>query len=136
MLIKPENTLKLSIFTIGFTTLVAQIIFLREFISVYNGNELIVGIILANWMFTTAIGAYLGKFIKKIENQKRLIIYAHILLGVLPLILVYLVYFSLEFLFVPGQMVNMVEVFIISFFIFSPFCIVSGILFTVIQFFF
>ena len=65
MLTKPENTLKLSIFTIGFTTLVAQIIFLRDFISVYNGNELIVGIILANWMFTTAIGAYLGKFIKK-----------------------------------------------------------------------
>lgn len=133
MLTKPENTLKLSIFTIGFTTLIAQIIFLREFISVYNGNELIVGTILANWMLTNAIGAYLGKYIKKIEIQKNLIVYAHILLGILPLVLVYLVYFSLEFFFVPGQMVNMVEVFIISFVILSPFCIISGILFTIIS---
>lgn len=133
MLTKPENTLKLSIFTIGFTTLVAQIIFLRDFISVYNGNELIVGIILANWMFTTAIGAYLGKFIKTAENQKKFITYAHILLGILPLLLVYAIYFSLEFLFVPGQMVNMVEVFIISFFILAPFCLVSGILFTILS---
>jgi len=136
MLTKPENTLKLSIFTIGFTTLVAQIIFLRDFISVYNGNELIVGIILANWMFTTAIGAYLGKFIKKTETQKKLIVYAHILLGILPLLLVYFIYFSLEFLFVPGQMVNMVEVFIISFFILAPFCLVSGTLFTIISAYF
>ena len=136
MLAKPENTLKLSIFIIGFTTLVAQIIFLREFISVYNGNELIVGIILANWMFTTAIGAYIGKYIKKIKNQKKLIVYAHILLGTLPLILIYLVYFSLEFLFVPGQMVNMVEVFIISILILAPFCIVAGILFTIISSYF
>ncbi|MCD4732517.1 MAG: fused MFS/spermidine synthase [Bacteroidales bacterium] len=133
MLTKPENTLKLSIFTIGFTTLIAQIIFLREFISVYNGNELIVGTILANWMFTNAIGAYLGKYIKKIENQKNLIVYAHILLGVLPLLLVYLIYYSLEFFFFPGQLVNMVEVFIISFIILSPFCIISGILFTIIS---
>ena len=136
MLAKPENTLKLSIFIIGFTTLIAQIIFLREFISVYNGNELIVGIILANWMFTTAIGAYIGKYIKKIKNQKKLIVYAHILLGTLPLILIYLVYFSLEFLFVPGQMVNMVEVFIISILILAPFCIVAGILFTIISSYF
>lgn len=133
MLTKPENTLKLSIFTIGFTTLVAQIIFLREFISVYNGNELIVGIVLANWMFTTALGAYLGKFIKKIERRKNLIGFAYILLGVLPLLLVYLIYFSLEFLFVPGQMVNMVEVFVISFITLLPFCIVSGILFTILS---
>lgn len=136
MLTKPENTLKLSIFIIGFTTLVAQIIFLREFISVYNGNELIAGIVLANWMFSTALGAYLGKYIKKLEIQKKLIVYAHFLLGLLPLLLVYLIYFSLEFLFVPGQMINLVEVFIISLFILTPFCIVSGILFTIISSYF
>jgi len=133
MLTKPENKIKLSIFTIGFTTLIAQIIFLREFISVYNGNELILGIILANWMFTNAIGAYIGKYLKNIENRKDLIVYAHILLGVLPLLSVFLVYYSLEFFFVPGQMVNLVEVFVISFVILTPFCIISGLLFTIFS---
>jgi len=141
MLAKPENTLKLSIFTIGFTTLVAQIIFLRDFISVYNGNE-------ANkWDKLTADAILLNepeKFLSSINNKlddnvENLVSRScgwSSLLTLFPLLLVYLIYFSLEFLFVPGQMVNMVEVFIISFFILAPFCLVSGILFTIISAYF
>jgi len=42
--------------TVGLTGLVAQIILLRELLIVFSGNELSIGIILANWLVLEAIG--------------------------------------------------------------------------------
>jgi len=43
----------------GFSGLVAQILLLRELLIVFSGNELSIGIILANWLILGAIGSYL-----------------------------------------------------------------------------
>lgn len=46
----------------GFSGLVAQILLLRELLIVFSGNELGIGIILANWLILGAVGSYvLGK---------------------------------------------------------------------------
>jgi spermidine synthase len=42
----------------GFSALVAQIFLLRELLIVFSGNELSIGIILANWLILGAFGAY------------------------------------------------------------------------------
>ena len=42
----------------GFSGLVAQILLLRELLIVYSGNELSIGIILANWLILGAFGSY------------------------------------------------------------------------------
>jgi spermidine synthase len=42
----------------GFSGLVAQILLLRELLIVFSGNELSIGIILANWLILGAFGAY------------------------------------------------------------------------------
>jgi spermidine synthase len=42
----------------GFSALVAQILLLRELLIVFSGNELSIGIILANWLVLGAFGAY------------------------------------------------------------------------------
>ena len=42
----------------GFSGLVAQILLLRELLIVYAGNELSIGIILANWLVLGAFGSY------------------------------------------------------------------------------
>ena len=47
MLSRNENDIRFSVFIIGFTTMITQIVLLRHFLSVFSGNELIVGIILA-----------------------------------------------------------------------------------------
>jgi spermidine synthase len=52
----------------GFSGLVAQIILLRELLIVFSGNELSIGIILANWLVLGAFGSYvLGR---KAERSK------------------------------------------------------------------
>jgi spermidine synthase len=45
---------------LGFTTIVAQTLLAREMLSVFLGNELIIGMLLADWLALTALGSYLG----------------------------------------------------------------------------
>ena len=50
----------------GFSGLVAQILLLRELLIVFSGNELSIGIILANWLILGAFGSYvLGRRAEK-----------------------------------------------------------------------
>ena len=62
---------------IGFSATAAQIVFLREFFTAFSGNELSLGIVLAAWLFWTAIGSYLfGKiFSSKLELIRIIIIF-------------------------------------------------------------
>lgn len=54
----------------GFGGLVAEILLLRELMIVFSGNELSIGIILANWLLLEAIGCiYPGRWIDRIRGK-------------------------------------------------------------------
>jgi spermidine synthase len=46
---------------IGAVGIAAQVILIRELLVVFQGNELVIGILLANWLLTEALGALLGE---------------------------------------------------------------------------
>ena len=48
---------RFALFLIGFTATSGQILLLREYISAFNGNELIIGIYLSIWLLATAVGS-------------------------------------------------------------------------------
>ena len=52
-----SRKINLSIITIGFTANIVQIIFLRELISSFYGNELAIGLMLTIWLIFTAAGS-------------------------------------------------------------------------------
>jgi spermidine synthase len=52
----------------GFSGLVAQIFLLREFLIVFSGNELSIGIVLANWLILGAFGSYVVG--RRVEGSK------------------------------------------------------------------
>lgn len=133
MFFKPEIRLKFSVIILGFTAIITQIILLREFFNIFYGNELITGIILANWMILTGLGALLGKSISKNYVNFKIISLAHIVIGILPGITALLIYFSRQLLFHNGVLINLFETFFISLFLLAPFCIVAGILFTLFS---
>ncbi|MBN2121345.1 MAG: spermine synthase [Candidatus Omnitrophica bacterium] len=66
------------IFTIlvtGLSGLVAQIILLREFLIVFLGNELSIGIILSNWLILEAAGSYsCGKLIERTKRKTEIFV--------------------------------------------------------------
>jgi len=128
--IKKLSTLKPGIILLGFITLATQILLLREFLTLFNGNELVIGVILANWMLLTGFGAYFGKLIGDTKYRQ---IWILILLGALafmPTITVLALHEIWHSTFAPGMMAGLAHVFYYSLFILGPFCIISGILFT------
>ncbi len=122
-----------SIILLGFIALLSQVVLLREFLTLFNGNELVIGIILANWMLLTGLGAFLGRFLKKGSKlfKWRLVLLG--LLSILPLLSVIALHFFWQVFFSVGIMPGVFPVFYYSFIILSPFCIVAGILFTLLS---
>ncbi|MDZ7740609.1 MAG: fused MFS/spermidine synthase [Bacteroidota bacterium] len=113
---------------LGFSSILTQVLLLREFLAVLTGNELLIGILLSNWMLLTGIGAYAGRFIKD-RQINSLILLLHSLLATLPLLSILVLFRSRYLLFSPGLELNLQEVMIFSFLLLAPFCLISGFLF-------
>ena len=63
-----KKALSLSIIGVGFTAMAGQIIFIRESLTSFSSDELSIGLILASWLATGAIGSFLlGKFADRIK---------------------------------------------------------------------
>jgi spermidine synthase len=60
----------IAILAMGFSGLVAEIVVLRELLIVFSGNELCIGIILANWLVLEAFGCFfLGRKAEKSASR-------------------------------------------------------------------
>jgi len=125
--------LKISAFMLGSTSMIAQIILLREFMTIFNGNELVIGLVLSNWMILTGIGAYIGKRPLKRVNSASFTVIALLILTVLPFITTFFINFLRNKVFPIGEMINLFQIFFASFILLIPFCLVSGFLFTCIS---
>lgn len=59
-----------AILAVGFSGLIAQVLLLRELLVSFYGNELTVGIILANWVMLEAVGAFVfGRVIDRAGDK-------------------------------------------------------------------
>lgn len=120
-------------FSLGFTTIITQIILLREFMTVFYGNELVIGIVLTNWMVLTAIGAGIGKNTSRFLNNQHFQFTAMILLSLLALVMIALLNILKNIIFHPGSMVGIYQILLSSFILLMPFCLLSGYLFTYLS---
>ena len=69
-----------AILAIGFSGLIAQVLLLRELLVSFYGNELTVGVILANWVILEALGALsFGRLIDRIKDKLSALIILNIL---------------------------------------------------------
>jgi len=60
----------LAIFIVGLSGIIAQVLLLRELLVSFYGNELTLGIILANWLLAEALGVFsAGKLVDKLKNK-------------------------------------------------------------------
>ncbi|MDD4108658.1 MAG: hypothetical protein PHH93_08060 [Prolixibacteraceae bacterium] len=118
------------LFILGAVTMINQVIFIREFIGVFSGNELILGVIMATWMLLTGWGAFTGR--KKISTlftiEKGVTMIAF--LTFIPVVLFGLLYWIKYLLFPPGTMTGLTTALSSSFLMLFPVCFLSGYLFT------
>jgi spermidine synthase len=128
-----SKLLKAASLVLGFSVMVTQIILLREFLSVFNGIELIIGMILSAWMFLTGLGAYLGSLLKFTKTNVKTICYLEIVIGIIPMLTVFLLYILRNQVLPAGQMLNIYQVILSCFTLLAPFCITSGMSFTILS---
>jgi spermidine synthase len=131
---EPMGTLPLqiSLLIMGISGIVAQILLLREFLISFFGNELTLGIILANWLILEAAGSFiLGRTVEKTERK----IEAYVLLQLIfSLALPFAIYLSRIvknlLLVTPGEGLGFIPIFYSSFLILLLVSIPHGALFT------
>ncbi|MBI4810093.1 MAG: hypothetical protein HY800_01335, partial [Ignavibacteriales bacterium] len=131
--IKINSALVLAIVALGVTAFITQIILLREFLSVFYGNELVIGIILANWMILTGLGSLVGRFSIKLKDKINSIIITLTILSIIPIATVFLLRFFRNIIFDIGSMVGIIQILYTSFLLLLPFCLLSGFSFTLFS---
>jgi spermidine synthase len=130
-LFTPRRRIILTLAAVGISSIVTQIIFLREFLSVFFGNELIIGMILGCWMVLTATGAFLGKHSTTIRRKHLLLTILLILMAVIPVGTLFLLDYFRNIVFSPGTMIGLTETLWSSLVLLAPVCVISGFTFTI-----
>ncbi len=113
--------------SLGITAAITQFLMMREFLTIFSQNELILGVILGSWTILTGMGAYSGRFFKRISKSHKFLPLSFLELAILPVIEFYLIR-SLRSFFVSGVEIGPQEIFLSSLLFLAPFCLLSGLL--------
>jgi spermidine synthase len=124
----PNTTKKLrnSLLVLGFSTLVTQIILIRQVMAYFDGNELVIGLTLGLWMLMTALGA-------RLKSRWNSPAFLHLLLAFLSIITVVLIPFGRYMFVTPGVMAGFGITTLVVFISLLPFCLVAGMLFPMLS---
>ncbi|UCF78975.1 MAG: spermine synthase [Candidatus Eiseniibacteriota bacterium] len=121
-----------AILTMGMSGIVAQILLLRELLITFFGNELSIGVILANWLVLEAAGAFfLGKTIERVRSKLEAFVWLTLLFSASLPAAVYFTRTWRDILgAVPGEGLGFLPMVYSSFVILLPVSLSHGALFT------
>ena len=124
--------LKTSLLIKGLSGMTAQVILMRELLVSFHGNELTLGIILANWLILVAIGSFIiGKTVEKVQSKLEIFVIFQLFFAVALPVSIYLSrVFRNILLFTPGEGLGFGPILYSSFLILLPVTLPQGALFT------
>ncbi len=118
------------LFGLGAWALVTQTIFAREFLVVFLGNELCLGMIFASWLLGISMGASLGGFLSRRPLRSTLLVGCVVLMWALFPLQVLLIGVLRRVLGVgPGELVPFLSLAVGTFALISPFSLLVGLAF-------
>jgi spermidine synthase len=122
----------LAILVIGLSGIAAQVMLLRELLVSFYGNELTLGLILANWIILEAFGVFFaGKFIDKIKNKLNIFVILQIIFVLTLPLSIYFARIVKSMLGVPfGEGIGLAQIFYSSLLIMLPVSFCHGALFS------
>jgi spermidine synthase len=124
-------SLKTSLLIMGLSGIIAQIVLLRELLISFLGNELTLGIILANWLILEAIGSFvIGKSVEKTRRKIEVYVLFQLIFSIAFPSAIYLSRIFKNILLVtPGEGLGFSSIFCSSFLILLPVSLSHGALF-------
>jgi spermidine synthase len=127
-----HRLLTISLLIIGLSGLTAQIVLLRELLVSFLGNELTLGVILANWLILVAIGSFfIGKSVEKVDKKLEIFVVFQLVFSIAFPVAIFLCrIFKNILLATPGEALGFAPIFYSSLLILSPVTLPYGALFT------
>ncbi|MFC1667299.1 fused MFS/spermidine synthase [Candidatus Omnitrophota bacterium] len=130
-----KTKLNVGAFVLGLTSMIGQIIIIRELVVVSYGNELSLGIILASWLFWTSLGsALLGRLVDRLKHKEKVL--SNIQLGMsllLPLNIFLIRNIKSILRISTGEITGVMPMISSSFLSLSIICMTLGFTFTLIS---
>lgn len=120
------NWIVFSIITLGLAEILTQLVVVREFLSVFYGNELVIGILLANWLLISGFGSYVGRKAAALAVKERLLVVFHMVVAFLLAAYIYVIRSLYGFAFIRGELVGVTGIFLTAFLILLPICFITG----------
>lgn len=122
--------LRLIFLLIGFTAVIAQVVFLRELLVLFGGSEISLGLMLSAWLLWTAFGSGVLGRVGRGRPRRAAAVLNLVLAVAFPLTV-----FSVRILkpalsATPGELVGPGGMLVASLLAFGPFCAASGWLFS------
>ncbi len=127
-----RRLLVFAVLVMGFSGIVVQILLLRELLVVFHGNEMAIGLILANWLVLEAFGClFVGKRVEGIAKRLEAFVGLHLLFSVCLPLAVYSTRILRELIgAAPGEGLGVIPILYSSFLVLAPISISHGALFT------
>jgi len=124
--------LKGSLLIMGGSGIIAQVLLLRELLISFLGNELTLGVILANWLIIEALGSFLlGKTVERVKNKLETYVFFQLIFSLAFPLSIYLCRIFKNLLMVtPGEGLGFLPVLYSSALILLPVAFFHGALFT------
>lgn len=129
-----KNKVLAAMFFLGMFAVFAQVLFMREMLVAFFGNELTIGIILGSWLMGIGAGAFIARFfvrlLRDISKGRLLLAVLLFVAAVLFPVQVYLVRVARLLMNVPpGEYAAFEAVLMSAMLIFSPTCLIVGFFF-------
>jgi len=110
---------------LGTSSVSVQLVMIREVMSSFSGNELIIGLVLGVWLLFTGLGSALGVPLAKRARPERALFLGHILIALIPFGQVAAIR-GLPLLWVRGEMLGLTTAVTSSASILIPYCLIGG----------
>lgn len=125
---KSERAITRVVIATGISSVVTQLLIIREFLAQFQGNEFIIALILFNWLILGGIGTLLARWVTKRfwrATVNRLGWLSLILAG-LPAAQILIIRQFRDVFFIHGSSVGFYPTLTFTFFTIAPYCLVLG----------
>ena len=122
---KPSQRFWSCLLALGISSVSVQLIMVREIMSTFSGNELIIGLVIGSWLLFTGLGSAMGGRVAKNRPPRRLLFWGHLLVAVWPFAQI-LAIRALPLLWVRGGIHGLGVVLTASTVALLPYCLTGG----------
>jgi spermidine synthase len=125
---KNERAITRVVIATGISSVVTQLLIIREFLAQFQGNEFIIALILFNWLILGGIGTILARWVTRDlwEATANRLGWLSLTLAMLPGVQILAIRLLRDVFFIHGSSVGFYPTLTFSFLIVSPYCLLIG----------